>query len=119
MAVQMYAVSLDCSDAQELATFWSAVLGRPVDDGATGDFAAIGLEDAGGHATQWMFHKVPEGKIAKNRAHVDLIAVDGLEAEVDRLIGLGAKRIADVEEGGFRWTTLADPAGNELDLVAP
>jgi hypothetical protein len=64
-----------------------------------------------------MFHKIPETKTAKNRAHVDLITPD-LAGEVDRIVGLGASRLADLEEAGVKWTTLTDPAGNEFDLVA-
>ena len=41
MSVNLYAVTLDCSNATELAAFWSTVLGRPVDEGATEEFAAI------------------------------------------------------------------------------
>lgn len=48
--------------------------------------------------------------------HLD-IAVDDLPGEVDRAIGLGAKRLGDFDESGFVWTTLADPEGNEFDLV--
>ena len=56
---------------------------------------------------------MPESKTAKNRMHVDLVA-DDREAEVDRLIGLGAKRLADKAELGLRWTVLADLEGNEF-----
>ena len=49
--------------------------------------------------------------------HPDLITAD-LEAEVGRLIGLGASRKADVTMGGMRWTTLSDPEGNEFDVIA-
>jgi hypothetical protein len=47
MPVSLYAVTLDCSDAKALATFWSGVLDRPVDEGASDEFAAIGLADPG------------------------------------------------------------------------
>jgi predicted enzyme related to lactoylglutathione lyase len=60
-----------------------------------------------------LFNQVPESKTAKNRMHVDLVA-DDREAEVDRLVGLGAKRLADQAEFGLRWTVLADPEGNEF-----
>ena len=60
---------------------------------------------------------MPEGKSAKNRMHPDLITGD-LQAEVERLIGLGASRKADVEMGSMRWTTLLDPEGNEFDVIA-
>jgi len=117
MSATEFAITLDCANAEELAAFWSQVLGRPVDPGATDEFAAIGLAEGNGGRPAWMFHKVPESKKAKNRAHVDLITAD-LAAEADRVVGLGASRLADLEENGVRWTTLADPAGNEFDLVA-
>lgn len=117
MSVNLYAVTFDCADATKLAAFWSAVLDRAVDDGATEAFAAIGLQDPVDRRPHWMFVKVPEAKAAKNRVHVDLIA-DDLEGEVGRLVALGAGRKADFEEGGARWSTLCDPEGNEFDVVA-
>jgi Glyoxalase-like domain len=64
-----------------------------------------------------MFNKVPEGKAAKNRVHLDLVAAT-LELEVDRLVALGAHRLGDFDQGGARWVTLADPEGNEFDVLA-
>jgi hypothetical protein len=49
--------------------------------------------------------------------HPDLITGD-LEAEVGRLIGLGASRKDDIKMGSMRWTTLLDPEGNEFDVIA-
>jgi hypothetical protein len=117
MSVTEFAITLDCADAAELAAFWSQVLGRPVDPGASKEFAAIGLAGGSDGRPVWMFHQVSEAKTAKNRAHVDLVTAD-LAAETDRVVQLGASRLADLEEDGVRWTTLADPAGNEFDLVA-
>ncbi len=117
MSVTEFAITLDCANAAELAAFWSQVLGRPVDPGASEEFAAIGLAGGSDGRPTWMFHKVPEAKTAKNRAHVDLVTAD-LAAEVDRVVGLGASHLADLEEDGVKWTTLTDPAGNEFDLVA-
>jgi predicted enzyme related to lactoylglutathione lyase len=65
----------------------------------------------------WMFHQVPEAKVAENRVHVDFLSPD-LDNEVERLLTLGAAHVRDVEEGGYRWATLADPQGNEFDVVA-
>jgi Glyoxalase-like domain len=104
-------VTLDCADALRVANFWSAALGRPIDAEANEYFASIGRADAS--QTGWFFIKVPEGKSAKNRMHVDLRS-DNREAEVERLIGLGAQRLADHDEYGIRWTTLLDVEGNEL-----
>jgi hypothetical protein len=111
------AITFDCGDALAQAQFWSDVLGHPVDDGASEDFAAIGVAEASRLHPAWMFIKVPEAKTVKNRCHPDLASADQ-PAEVDRIIGLGAKRLGDFDEGGTRWTTLADPEGNEFDVGA-
>lgn len=117
MAVSLLAVSLDAADAGTLAEFWSRLLDRPLDEGASTDFASIGIAGAGSGTEVWMFHRVPEPKQAKNRSHVDLVADDRDKAVVLAL-ELGAARLGDFDEGGYRWTTLADPEGNEFDIVA-
>ena len=104
------AVTFDCADAAALGTFWGTVLGRTLADDASSEYANLP------GSPPLMFFAVPEGKAAKNRVHLD-IAVDDLPAAVDRAIGLGAKRLGDFDESGFVWTTLADPEGNEFDLV--
>jgi predicted enzyme related to lactoylglutathione lyase len=117
MTARICAVTMDCSDATKLAAFWSAVLDRPVDEGATEDFAAIGMANPPADQPFWLFNKVPEGKTSKNRFHPDLITAD-LETEVKRLVSLGATEHNTFDEDGTRWTTLTDPEGNEFDLVA-
>jgi hypothetical protein len=117
MTIRLHAITFDCADAAELGEFWALALGRELDPGAGKQFASIGLHDSGRSGPGWCFAQVPEGKSAKNRMHPDLITAD-LEAEVERLIGLGATRKADVELGSMRWTTLQDPEGNEFDVIA-
>ena len=117
MTNRLFAVTFDCTDAARLGVFWAEVLGQELDPGAGKAFASIGLHDSGRTEPCWCFAQVPEGKTAKNRMHPDLITAD-LKAEVERLIGLGASRKADVEMGSLRWTTLLDPEGNEFDVIA-
>jgi len=127
MTVTVASITVDCADALVVGTFWSAALDRPLDPGASGDFAAIdfaGRRDAAGWAPlapddqpTWLFVRVPEPKTAKNRLHLDVAAAD-VEAEVVRLVGLGATRVADVDEYGYTWTVLADPEGNEFCVAA-
>ena len=112
MSATLNHITFDCADAARVASFWSNVLDEPVDDGASPDFATI----TSSKAASWMFVKVPEPKTVKNRVHVDLGTAD-LDAERQRLTGLGATHVADLDEGGTRWTTLADPEGNEFDVV--
>ena len=120
MNASLFSLSLDCADASRLAAFWSDLLGRPVDAGATAEFAAIGLADEGASGLVWMFHQVPEaarGKQVKNRVHPDVVATDRSGA-VKKALGLGATSLGEFDEGGFEWTTLTDPEGNEFDIVA-
>ena len=117
MTNRLFAVTFDCVDAAELGGFWAQALGQELDPGAGKQFASIGLQDSGRTEPRWCFAQVPEGKSTKNRLHPDLMTAD-LEAEVERLIGLGASRKADVDMGSMRWTTLLDPEGNEFDVIA-
>ena len=114
MTLRLANVTLDCADALAVGDFWSAALDRPLDPDGTSAFASIGAGDE--QRTTWYFIRVPEAKVAKNRMHVDLQA-DDREAEVSRLEGLGAKRLADHEQDGLHWTTLADVEGNEFCIA--
>jgi hypothetical protein len=120
LPVKLAAVTFDCRDALTVAEFWSAALDRPIDPKSSRDFASISMpehRDTRGWRLDaeptWLFAKVPETKIAKNRMHVDLAAPDH-EAEVARLVELGATRVADMDEWGFKWTVMQDPEGNEF-----
>jgi hypothetical protein len=108
---RLTSITYDCTDALAVARFWSTVLDRPVPDDATSHYVQLAGEPA------WSFVAVPERKSVKNRVHVDLEAAD-LAGEVARLVGLGATRLGDFDEEGFQWSTLADPEGNEFDVVA-
>jgi hypothetical protein len=59
-------------------------------------------------------------KTGKNRLHFDLTPpVDSdQQAEVDRLIALGATRI-DIGQGEVSWVVMADPDGNEFCVLTP
>jgi hypothetical protein len=120
VTVRLAAISVDCADALLVGQFWAAALGRPLDPKPSSDFASIGMPEhrdtqgwrVDGDPT-WLFSRVPEGKTAKNRMHLDVATVDA-EAEVARLIDLGATRVADMNEWGYEWTVMQDPEGNEF-----
>lgn len=121
MPATIMQVTFDARDAAALASFYSAVLERPVEDGASPFFATIGYEDRTSGQLGLMFLQVPEGPSgSKNRVHLDLQASLPLAEETERLVGLGATHVRDVEEHGHRWATFTDPEGNVLDVgVAP
>ena len=111
MTTNLTHLTFDCADAEKLAGFWAAVLDQPVGDGASPEYAVLTGTPG------WMFLQVPEPKAGKNRVHPDLSA-DDLPAELARLVALGATHLADHTEDGTSWTPLADPEGNEFDVVA-
>ncbi len=74
-------------------------------------------ERGAGSGRRILFQAVPEPKTVKNRVHLDLlVGPEDHDAEVERLVGLGATvlDVHDGEEG--RWTLMADPEGNEFDV---
>jgi predicted enzyme related to lactoylglutathione lyase len=107
-------ITIDCEDAQVVAQFWSAVLGRPLDPVGDSGFASIGIGDASRAQPAWLFERVSEGKAAKNRMHVDLIDPD--PRVVEHFVSLGASVIArhELSPGGHSWTVMQDPEGNEF-----
>ncbi len=116
MTLSLAHIAFDCDDARVLADFWSKAIGRPVNDGAEPFFATIDYPPAPGRPA-WLFMKVPEGKTAKNRMHLDLDSnpgEGGRDAEVARLVSLGATRVGEHDEWGHQWVVMNDPEGNEF-----
>jgi hypothetical protein len=113
-------IAVDAHDAYAQSVWWGQVLGRhedPDDPSEPGDEECVILDPDG--ALPVLFIEVPEGKERKNRLNFDLRPVDGTrDEEVDRLVGLGAQLIADLRRpDGTGWVTLADPEGNEFDVL--
>jgi len=133
-------VTFDCADPHAQAAFWAAVLGSAVEDhselvdrllaggrmpaadrivvngrSAFRDVAAC--SDPAGAEPRLFFQRVPEGKVAKNRVHLDVHVDDDRKvAEVERLIGLGAELIDTTSDRGPLTYVLRDPEGNEFCL---
>jgi len=119
MSLSLGMLTFDCEDAARLAAFWSAVLDRPVDPGATADYAGIGAVDEGPDLVAWLFVRAPAGAgRASGRFHPDLTSPDW-EAEADRVVALGATLVARHAVGGVRWVALRDPEGNAFNIFAP
>ncbi len=116
MTTTFLGVAFDADDAARAAAFWSAVLGRPVGEGASAEHASIAATTPE-LGPRLAFHRVPEGKTVKNRFHPDLISTD-FETESRRLLELGATVVHEHTAGSARWTTFADVEGNEFDLIA-
>ena len=128
MASRLTEISLDCHDPDLLADFWTAALDWVVLDREPGlvevgparasDQALLDAVRSGPVPPTMFLAAVEEGKVVKNRMHLDLSPVDrSRDEEVDRLLALGATR-ADVGQSGEEsWVVLADPEGNELCVL--
>lgn len=138
-------ITFDCADPAALAAFWAEVLDYrvqgPPEGFASWDQAlevmgvpperrgdACALLGPNGSGPRLFFQRVPEGKRAKNRVHLDVRAAPGLEgdarmaaleAEADRLVSRGATRLERHEPAPPLFTghlVMADPEGNEFCL---
>jgi Glyoxalase-like domain len=129
MGSRLTEMVVDCHDPVAQAAFWTAVLDYHVVRTEAGQVEIAPWEreppDLAERVRQapsiptLVFVKVPEGKTVKNRLHLDLRPVGcSYEAEVERLLGLGARR-ADVGQGEVPWVVLADPEGNEFCVLGP
>lgn len=114
LEVGMY--SFDCRDAAALAGFWSRVLERPLDAGATLEYATIGFDDEG---PTWMFVRSEEPGEGRNRLMLDLGGEENWRQEAERVQRLGATRIAEHEVQGARWVELRDPENNTFRIFGP
>lgn len=110
-------IVIDCADPERLAAFWGQLLGVQI-AGRFGEGRYVFLEANEPGAPRLAFQRVPERKTVKNRVHVDLhLPANALDQVTSWVRSHGGSRIADVEEGGIRWRVVADPEGNEFDLV--
>lgn len=111
----LHNVTFDCADPYGMAVFWSEVTGWRVsgEDEPGGDEALV---ESPGRGPGLLFLRVPEGKGVKNRVHLDWSPTERTrDEEVERVIGLGARVIADHRTAdGLGWVVLADPEGNEF-----
>jgi hypothetical protein len=116
-------LTVDCSDAYALSEWWKPVLGYqdvPDDPNLPGHEECM-IVDPEGKGVAVLFIEVPEGKSVKNRLHLDLRPREDLrDTELERLIAHGATVVADhrgLYGPGTGWVTLADPEGNEFDIL--
>ena len=140
--VRQIQVTFDCADPERVARFWCEVLGYVVPPPPEGfasweDFGRsqppeergswFACLDPTGVGPRLYFQRVPEGKVAKNRVHLDVRAGAGLvgderlatlEAECARLVALGATcvQVLRADEENESCIVMQDVEGNEFCL---
>lgn len=122
--VTHWTVCYDAADPQRLARFWAAALGYVDEPGY--DFAdGASLIDPAGTLPAISFLKVPEGKTAKNRVHLDIrVAGQGpvdpavreqrIRAKVTELVAAGATAVREESYGELSHIVMLDLEGNEF-----
>lgn len=121
MASRIFSIPVDCSDAEVLAAFWADVLGWTVKDRGwqRTEHGPDGVTIAAENATiEVDFRWVPDGRPrTKNRMHFDINPTDrDQDAELDRLLALGARPVDVGQRPGSSWHVLSDPEGNVFCL---
>ncbi len=142
---ELFQVVFDAVDPQQLAAFWAEALHYELQLPPEGfdtweewaDKMGVPEEDRdklvaivpkGPVGNRILFQKVPEGKSAKNRVHIDvpsgaernapkLERLEAIEAKVVRLVELGGTVGESHSEFGSVWTVMQDPEGNEFCVV--
>ncbi|MEV4805606.1 VOC family protein [Nonomuraea sp. NPDC049421] len=146
-----YQLVIDCAEPERMVRFWAGALryvvepppggagtwrehwlrlGVPEEELGEGD-CADSIVDPEGRGPRIWFQQVPEGKVVKNRFHLD-VQVGGrraeaplevrrarVDAEVERLVEAGASVVLVLAQPGMDHYAVAmlDPEGNEFDVV--
>lgn len=138
--IKTFQVTFDCAEPERVARFWCEVLGYVIPPPPEGfatwdDFnrtlppaeqgSWFSCSDPSGVGPRLYFQRVPEGKIVKNRVHLDVRAGTGLvgderlatlEAECARLVALGATHVQTLyaDEENESCIPMLDIEGNEF-----
>jgi hypothetical protein len=109
-------ITVDCADPYRQALFWSEVTGWPEDPGGPNNPGDPEGRIVSTHGISLLFIPVPEGKVVKNRMHLDLMPTGRCrDEEVVRLLGVGASLVDDQRRpDGTGFVVMADPEGNEF-----
>ena len=118
--LRIQCLCIDTTDPARLASFWQSALGwrrtYEREDEVVLEPPAGSRED--GVVPDLLFRRVPEQKAGKNRLHLDLRPGDQ-DGEVARLEQLGARRVNVGQGADASWVVMADPDGNEFDVLRP
>lgn len=121
-----WTLGCDASDPRRLADFWAQALGYIPEPGYDyPDGASIVDPEGKSPPISWV--RVPEGKTAKNRVHIDVrLSGEGpidpadrerlIRTRVPELEAIGATAVREEHDdaGQLEWVVMQDPEGNEF-----
>ncbi|MFJ9773580.1 VOC family protein [Kitasatospora sp. NPDC101157] len=138
--IRQFQVTFDCAEPERVGRFWCELLGyvppKPPNGFATWEEyensrspeergSWFACSDPTGAGPRLYFQRVPEGKVVKNRVHLDVRVGTGLvgeerlavlEAESERVLALGAVRVQLLYDGHDSCISMQDIEGNEFCL---
>jgi predicted enzyme related to lactoylglutathione lyase len=117
VTVSLHHIVIDSHDLPAQARFWTRVLDWRILSEREREIV-IGVDENAPVGICLM--PVTDRKQVKNRLHLDLTpGPAGRDAEVDRIVALGARRVDIGQAGTESWIVLADPEGNEFCILRP
>ncbi|MEU6979209.1 MULTISPECIES: VOC family protein [unclassified Streptomyces] len=120
MACRISELVIDCVDPERLASFWSEVLGYVELSREEDGSIEIGPADTGfgGPQPTLVLSPSTDPRPARLRLHIDVSPTDrDKDAELERLLALGAEPADIGQTGTENWHVLTDPEGNEFCLL--
>ncbi|HEY4609744.1 MAG TPA: VOC family protein [Ilumatobacteraceae bacterium] len=129
VSLRWYSIVIDCHDVSAQSRWWADAIGWRAVYEAPDEVVLVPAHqtDEVLASTPWnemgpglVFVPVPEGKTVKNRIHIDLAphTTDDRDAEIERLLGMGATRVDVGQSSEVTWEVLADPEGNEFCVLS-
>ena len=109
MSIRLGSTVINCADIETMTDFWGEALALVPDQREAGDdFRVLRGERVN------LSLQVAEAPVsARDQMHLDLYSDDG-QAQVDRLVALGATRVREVHDPDDTYVVLRDPEGNEF-----
>ncbi|MDT0265827.1 VOC family protein [Streptomyces sp. DSM 44915] len=119
MACRITELVIDAADAERLAAFWRAVLDYvELDREPDGSIQLGPREGFGGSRPTLVISPTDDPRAGKLRLHFDVNPTDhDQDAELARLLALGARPVDIGQTGEESWHVLSDPEGNEFCLL--
>ena len=113
MALSVESITFDTTDPDTAAQWWAQAAGGQLTPYVPSEYVAVERQPG----PKLLFQKVADPTPGKNKIHLDFSAAD-VEAEVKRLVGLGAQETGRHSLGPVAWVVLADPEGNAFCVTS-
>ena len=129
MALRWYSTVVDCRDVAAQARWWAEAIGWKAVYESDDEVVLVPAHASEELIRSMAWEQVPpglvfvpvhEGKVVKNRLHIDLAphTSDDRNAEIARLMAMGATKVEVGQSADASWDVLADPEGNEFCVLS-